>query len=267
MTILVTGATGNIGRRIVDHLINLGANDIRALTKNPAKAKLPDGVTAITGYLGEPDSLPAALDGVDQVYLAPLPGTLEATLDLMRKAGVEYVVALSGAGDWQEHADKITASGLVNTQLGPGEFTDNFTIWAEQIKATRTVRDPYPSVVEAPISMDDIARVAAALLVKPEESHFSKMYPITGPAALTRAEIAAQIGVGLGVDVTFEQCSRADGEAALRPAMGEYARWYLDQIETGVNEPQHANGLVAQLTGTPAETVAQWAARNAELFR
>jgi uncharacterized protein YbjT (DUF2867 family) len=267
MTILVTGATGNIGRRIVDRLIDLGANDIRALTKNPAKAKLPAGVTAITGYLGDPDSLPAALDGVDQLYLAPLPETLEATLDLIKKANVEYVVALSGAGDWQEHADKITASGLVNTQLGPGEFTDNFTIWAEQIKGTRIVRDPYPSVVESPISMDDIARVAAALLVKPDESHYGKMYPITGPAALTRAQIAAQIGVGIGVDVTFEQCSKAEAEEALRPAMGEYARWYLDQVETGIGQPHEANQLVAELTGAPAESVAQWAARNADAFR
>jgi uncharacterized protein YbjT (DUF2867 family) len=266
MTILVTGATGNIGRRIVDHLIDLGANDIRALTKNPAKAKLPDGVSAVTGYLGNPDSLPAALDGVERMYLAPLPSTLDVTLELAKKANVEYVVALSGGGEWQEHADKVTASGLVNTQLGPGEFTDNFTIWAEQIKATRTVREPYPSVVEAPISMDDIARVAATLLVKPDESHYGEMYPITGPVALTRAEIAQQIGVGIGVDVTFEQCDRAEAEAALRPAMGEYAGWYLDQIETGVDQPQQANQLVAELTGTPAETVAQWAARNSELF-
>ena len=73
MTILVTGATANIGRRIVDHLIDLGANDIRALTTNPAKAKLPDGVTPVTGYLGKPESLPAALSGVDRMYLAPLP--------------------------------------------------------------------------------------------------------------------------------------------------------------------------------------------------
>jgi uncharacterized protein YbjT (DUF2867 family) len=266
VTILVTGATGNIGRRIVNHLINLGANDIRALTKDPVKANLPDAVTAITGYLGNPHTLPEALDGVKRMYLAPLPETLEATLDLVKTANVAYVVALSGGGDWQEHADKITASGLVNTQLGPGEFTDNFTIWAEQIKATRMVRDPYPSVVEAPISMDDIARVAATLLVKPEPTHYGKMYPITGPVALTRAEIAEQIGVGLGVDVTFEQCGRAAAEAALRPAMGEYARWYLDQIETGVGEPQQANQLVAELTGTPAESVAQWAARNARLF-
>jgi uncharacterized protein YbjT (DUF2867 family) len=97
MTILVTGATGNIGRRVVDHLIDLGANDIRALTKNPAKANLPDGVTPVIGYLGDPESLRAALVGVNRMYLAPLPQTVNATLELVNAAGVEYVVALSGA--------------------------------------------------------------------------------------------------------------------------------------------------------------------------
>ena len=266
MTILVTGATGNIGRRIVDHLIELGANDIRALTKNPTKANLPDGVTAVTGYIGHPESLPAALDGVDRMYLAPWPPTLNATLDLVKKANVEYVVALSGAAHWQEHADTIAVSGLVNTQLGPGEFLENFTIWSEQIKATRTVREPYPSVLEAPISMDDIARVAATLLVKPDESHYGQMYAITGPESLSRAEIAEQIGMGIGVDVTFEQCSRAETEAALRPIMGPDAAWYLDGLEASVGSPQMANQLVAELTGTPAMSVAQWAAQNADAF-
>jgi uncharacterized protein YbjT (DUF2867 family) len=267
MTILVTGATGNIGRRIVDHLIDLGANDIRALTKNPAKAKLPDEVRAITGYLGDPDSLPAALDGVERVYLAPLPETLDVTLDLVKKAGVEYVVALSGGAHWQQHADTVAASGLVNTQLGPGEFLENFAIWSEPIKATRTVREPYPEIVEAPISMDDIARVAATLLVKPDQSHYDKMYELTGPEALTRAQIAEQIGVGIGADVSFEQCSRAEAEEALRSIMGENAAWYLNVMAEGVDAPQQANQLVAELTGTPAQSVAQWAAQNAELFR
>lgn len=267
MTILVTGATGNIGRRIVDHLIDLGVNDIRALTKNPARARLPDGVTAFTGYLGDPDTLPAALEGVQRMYLAPLPEALGPTLDLIRKAKVDYVVALSGTGDWQQHADAVTASGLVNTQLGPGEFTDNFTIWSEQIKATGTVRDPYPSVVEAPISMADIARVAALLLLSADESHHGKMYPITGPQSLTRAQIAGEIGAGIGADVSFEQCSRAEAEETLRPTMGEYARWYLEQIATGVEAPQQANQLVAELTGAPAQSVAQWARDNAALFR
>lgn len=265
MTILVTGATANIGRRIVDVLIELGANDIRALTTNPTKAALPDGVEPVTGYLGNPASLPAALDGVDRMYLAPLPSTLDVTLDLIRRAGVDYVVALSGGAHWQQHADTIAASGVLNTQLGPGEFLENFAIWSEQIKTTRTVREPYPAVIEAPIGMDDIARVAATLLVKPEPSHHGRMYELTGPEALTRAEIAKQIGVGIGVDVTFEQCSRKEAEQALRPIMGDETDWYLDLMADGAR--QHANQLVAELTGTPAQSVAQWAARNAELFR
>jgi uncharacterized protein YbjT (DUF2867 family) len=266
MTILVTGATGNIGRRIVDHLIDLGANDIRALTKDPAKANLPDGVTAVTGYLGDPKSLPAAFEGVERMYLAPLPKTLDATLELAKQAKVKYVVALSGEAHWQAHADAVAASGRVNTQLGPGEFLENFAIWAEQIKATRTVREPYPTAAEAPISMDDIARVAAALLVKPDESHFGRIYPITGPEALTRAEIAEQIGVGIGVPISYQQCDRVEAEERYNGPLTGQAAWYLDQVEDAVRHPQDANDLVAELTGTPAQSVAQWAAANAELF-
>jgi len=68
MTVLVTGATGNIGRRIVDHLIDLAANSIRALTTKPARAKLPDRVSAVTGYP------------------APLPETLDVALELATQA-------------------------------------------------------------------------------------------------------------------------------------------------------------------------------------
>ena len=115
--------------------------------------------------------------------------------------------------------------------------------------------------------MDDIARVAAALLVKPDESHFGRMYPITGPEALTRAQIAEHIGVGIGVPVSYEQCDRAEAESAFQQALGPNAGWYLDQLEDGVGHPQEANDLVTELTGTPAASVAQWAAANAELFR
>lgn len=266
MTILVTGATGNIGRLVVDHLIDLGANDIRALTKNPAKAALPDGVEAVTGYLGDPETLQAVFDGVDRMYLAPLPSTLDVTLDLAKQANIDYLVALSGVGYWQAHADAISASGLANTQLGPGEFLENLALWADQIKTTRTVRDPYPNAVEALISMDDIARVAAALLMDPGQSHHGRTYEITGPESLPRAQIAEQIGVGIGVDVAFEMCSRDEAIHALQPAMGAEAAWYLDTVEIAVDAPQQANQLVAEITGTAAESVAQWAARHAEIF-
>lgn len=267
MTILVTGATGNIGRRVVDHLISLGQNDIRALTTDPAKADLPHGVTPVTGYLGRPATLPDALRGVDAVYLAPLPSTVDVTLQLMRDAGVGYVVALSGGAHWQEHSDAVTASGIPHTQLGPGEFADNFTIWAPHIKADQTVREPYPDVVEAPVSMDDIARVAAALLTSRDDAHLGQMYELTGPEALTRAQIAAQVGVGIGVDVRYEQCSRDEALEWLHQVMGDGAYWYLDLMADNTESPQQANDLVAQLTGAPALSIAQWAAANADAFR
>lgn len=265
MTILVTGATGNIGRRVVDELITAGATDIRALTTNPTRAALPAEVTAVTGYLGDPETLPAALEGVAAMYLAPFPPTLDATLDLARRAGVGYVVALSGGAHWQEHADAVAASGLPHTQLGPGEFLENFALWSEPIRANGTVREPYPDVVEAPVSMDDIARVAARLLVADDPTHHGVMYELTGPQALTRAQIAEQIGVGAGVPVRFEPCSRAEAEAALEPVMGDQTTWYLDLMADA--QPQQANNVVEHLTGTPAMSVAQWAARNADLFR
>jgi uncharacterized protein YbjT (DUF2867 family) len=266
MTILVTGATGNIGRRIVNYLIDMGANDIRALTTDPVKANLPAGVTPVVGYLGRPESLPAALEGVDRMYLAPLPKTLDVTLELAKAANVSYLVALSGVGYWQAQADAVAASGLANTQLGPGEFLENLALWADQITRTATVRDPYPDVVEAPISMDDIARVAAALLMKLEQSHHGRMYAITGPQSLTRAQIAEEIGVGIGVDVSFEQCSRGEAIEALRPAMGAEAAWYLDTVADFADKPQQANQLVAELTGVSAQSVADWARQNAALF-
>jgi uncharacterized protein YbjT (DUF2867 family) len=266
MTILVTGATGNIGRRIVDHLIDMGANDIRALTTDPGKAALPDAVTPAIGYLGRPESLSAALGGVDRMYLAPLPRTLSATLEAIRAADVSYLVALSGAGYWQTHADAISASGLANTQLAPGEFLENLELWADQIKSTATVRDPYPDAVEAMIAMDDIARVAAALLTQPEQSHHGQTYEITGPESLTRAQIAEQIGVGIGVDVRLEQCTRDEAIETLRPVMGDEAGWYLDTVANAVDNPQRANRLVAEITGVPAQSVSQWAQQNAALF-
>jgi uncharacterized protein YbjT (DUF2867 family) len=235
------------------------------LTTDPVKANLPAGVTPVIGYLGRPESLSAALAGIDRMYLAPLPKTLEVTLELAKAANVSYLVALSGVGYWQAHADAVAASGLANTQLGPGEFLENLALWADQIKTAATVRDPYPGVVQAPIAMDDIARVAAALLMDPEQHH-GRMYAITGPESLTRAQIAEQVGVGIGVDVAFEQCSRVEAIEALRPVMGAEATWYLDTVADFVDKPQEANQLVAELTGVPAQSVADWARQNATLF-
>ena len=89
MRVLVTGATGNVGRLVVDHLVRAGGVEVRALTTNPGKARLPAGVEVVTGYLGRIDTLPPALAGVDRMYLAPLPGTVTEVLSAAREAGVQ----------------------------------------------------------------------------------------------------------------------------------------------------------------------------------
>mgnify|MGYP002652411893 CR=1 FL=1 len=151
MTILVTGATGNIGRKVVDELVARGVADIRALTTNPAKAALPSGVEAFRGFIGKPETLDGAFEGVTGMYLAPYEPTAAEVLRRAEDAGVEYVVATSGSAHWQALTDVILASGLDVTVLGPGEFMENFAGWAGQV-AGGVVREPYPDAGSAPIA-------------------------------------------------------------------------------------------------------------------
>ncbi len=267
MKILVTGATGNIGRMVVDHLLARGADDVRALTTNPAKANLPDGVEIAKGYLRKPETLPAAFAGVDRVYLAPVLETVTDVVRLAREAGVRHIVDLSGDGttDWRPIAEAVEASGLAWTHLYAGEFVENTTVWADQVRTTGEVREPHPDAANAPVAMDDIARVAAAVLL--EEGHEGRVHTLTGPETMTRAERVRRLGVVLGRELAFTRVSLDEATAVLEPVMGEYARWYLEGFAWMVESPQVATTTIADVTGTPATTFEQWAAANVDAFR
>ncbi|TDZ97982.1 NAD(P)H azoreductase [Mycobacteroides salmoniphilum] len=266
MTVLVTGATGNIGRKVVDHLVALGVGDIRALTTSPEKAALPDGVTPVLGYLGKPESLAGVFDGVERMYLAPLPSTAVDVLELARAAGVGHVVALAGdASWWAEQAAAVENSGVGWTQLGPGEFMENYAMWAEQINRTGAVHEPERHVAQSPIAMDDIARVAAVVLGSGDE-HLGKRYPITGPEAVTRQQLVQTIADVAGVEARYVISSPEEAVRELRPTMGDRAQWYVETLTDPAFE-QPANTLVAELTGYPGTTFAQWVADNVGLFR
>ncbi|WP_024803314.1 NAD(P)H-binding protein [Nocardia sp. BMG51109] len=267
MKILVTGATGNIGRKVVDHLISLGADDIRALSNHPERAALPEGVEVVPGYLRRLSSLPAAFEGVQRMYLAPVLENLTDVLRLAREAGIERVVDLSGDEntDWQPVAQAVEKSGMSWTHLYAGEFMDNFTLWADQVRTTGTVREPYPDSANAAIAMDDIARVAATILT--QDGHDGIAYTLTGPETLTRAERLRRLGVALGRDLTFETVTHDEGVEQLRPAMGDFAEWYVSGLAMTVEHPQQATTAVADLTGRPGTTFAEWAAAHAGQFR
>nr|WP_314542892.1 NmrA/HSCARG family protein [uncultured Massilia sp.] len=209
MTILVTGATGLVGRNVVDQLVQRGA-DVRALVRNPSKAAFAPGVDVVQGDLLDVDSLRAAFKGVSTLFLlnAVVPDEFTqalVTLNLAREAGIERVVYLSVI-----HADRyvnvphfagkygvermIEQLGIPATILRPAYFMDN----------DRTVRDVvfqygvYPMPVGsrglAMVDARDIGEIAAIELLRRERAAgplpFERI-DVVGPDTLTGAEVAA----------------------------------------------------------------------------
>lgn len=275
--ILVTGATGNVGRLVVDRLLEAGATNVRALTNNPTKAALPASVNVVEGYLGRLETMPPALEGIEVLYLAPLPHTAPQVLDLAKKAGVRRVVDLSSseadmeaAGDpsgWHYYAVEkaVEESGLPWTHLRPGEFMTNTFGWAEQIRSTGVVRAAYGEAATTVIDLGDIAAVAARVLL--EDGHVGRKYLMSGPEAVKRRELVRLIGVAIGRDVRFEEQTYDEALADLSATMGEYAAWYLDGMDRLIEHPQEPAPTVEEITGRPGTTFAEWAVRNAAAFR
>ena len=267
MRILVTGATGNVGRLVVDHLLAAGATELRALTANPAKAALPAGVEVVEGYLGRLETMPGALEGVERMYLAPLPHTVHDVVALARRAGVRQIVDLAGAKGslWHAVEEAVEHSGIAWTHLEAGEFMTNSTIWAEQIRSTGMVRDAYPTAADAPIALEDIAAVAATVLL--EDGHVGKAYELTGPQTLSRAQLVWHIGRALGRDIPFVELTHEQAVEQLSKVIGQYAAWYLGRMAELIDHPQNAVPTVERLTGRPGTTFAEWAVKHADSFR
>ena len=267
MTILVTGATGNVGRLVVDELLAQGATDVRALTVNPARAALSPHVEVVRGYLGRPETVVPALAGVDRMYLAPLLETVDEITRLAAEAGVRHIVDLAGDEntDWRPIEVAVEASGVTWTHLEAGEFMANALMWAPQIKAGDVVRDANPEAATAPIAVEDIAAVAARVLL--DGGHDGKVYALTGPETLTRRERIRQIGRALGRELVYQELDREAAIAELRPTMGEYADRYVDGQALMVHHPQVVTTTVSDITGRPGTTFAWWASANADQFR
>lgn len=125
MTILVTGATANIGRKVVDHLLALGATDIRALTNNVRKAALPSVVQVAEGCLRRPDTLPAAFVGVERMYLVPTPDSVTELLAL----AVRPVCGMSSTCPVNRRVDGAVSARLSRTVAWPGPICGPAISW------------------------------------------------------------------------------------------------------------------------------------------
>ncbi|GAA1666402.1 NAD(P)H-binding protein [Kribbella yunnanensis] len=277
MTILVTGATASVGRLVVDELVAAGA-PVRALTNKPARAALPAGVEVATGYLGKPESLPAALQGIDTVYLAPLPAYVDDFVRCAQEAGVRRVVVLSGEpAEYEAQGDPanwhyyrveraIEEADFEWTFLRPGQFMNNTLDWAPTIKSEGVVRAPYAAAVQTPIDLVDIAAVARVALL--DESFNHQKLVMSGPEAITQPQEVEHIAAALGREIKFEELTPQQYLDQLEPFTGlETAQWLLDGFRMMAEHPMTPEPTVANLTGRPATPYRDWALRNVAAFR
>ncbi|MCG5219387.1 NmrA family NAD(P)-binding protein [Streptosporangium soli] len=272
LTVLVTGATGNVGRPLVEQLLAAG-HRVRALTRDPAKANLPAGAEAVAGDLTDTTSLAEALAGVSAAHLisfngadfAPLTNGAEI-VDLAEKAGVRKVTILKGDVTKSPLEEAVEAGGLEWTHLAPVEFMSNALEWAESVKNEGVVREAFADARSAMIHDADIASVAATALTT--DGHAGQEYWLTGPAALTPAEQVRTISEVLGRDIRFVELTK--DEAVARWRQTGYSDEDIEFFLTMRTNPPEAGytvlPTVEQVTGRPARTFAQWVRENAAAF-
>lgn len=280
--LLVTGATGNVGRELVDQLDAQGA-EVRVLVRDPARAKgLPARVDRVVGDLDRAETLPAAFAGVDGFFLLTpgigLDGARNA-LAAARDAGVRRVVHLSSTnvlgdpmpamGRWHHAREELVrASGLAATVLRPGGFMSNALDWLPTIRAGGYVLDPAGPGRHAPIDPADIAAVAALALTG--DGHAGRAYALTGAETFTVTEQVAVLARTLGRQLTVRPVATAEEAVRFRfphgapPALADavvegFALMRADTVG-------FRTGEVRRLLGREPATFADWCARNAHRF-
>ncbi|MDA0563873.1 NAD(P)H-binding protein [Streptomonospora sp. S1-112] len=271
MTILVTGATGNVGRPLVERLLADG-HRVRALTRDPRRAGLPAGAEVVAGSLTEPAGLAGAFDGVTAVHLISFGGdyapltTGPQLMDLAAAAGVRRVTVLKGDVEPTDLDRAVEDSGLDRTLLMPVEFMSNTLEFAGSVRDEGVVREGFASAKSALVHDADIAAVAAVALTS--EGHGGREYWLTGPEVLTPPDKARIIGEVLGREVRYVELSRDEVVAQWR-AQGfgdDDIAFFLTMRTDPPAAGRTVLPTVEEITGRPARTFAQWVREHAAHF-
>ncbi len=279
--ILVTGATGTVGREVIAQLLAVGQK-VRAMTRNPNKARLDARADLVCGNFEDPDSLSAAVKGVERVFslaVGPQTGIHEKNLAQAAKtAGVRHVVKLSAMGGdggtkndirkWHDEGEQaIRDSGIPLTVLYPGAFMSNALHWRETIRATGKVFSNYGDGKLPPVHPRDIAAVAVRALISGD--HEGKSYMLTGPEALSVGEqvkiLASAIGKPIEyVPVTDEATRSAMQKAGFPPELVNALIPFAAYIRSG--KAARVFPTIKEITGRAAFSFSDWARENASAF-
>jgi uncharacterized protein YbjT (DUF2867 family) len=272
--IVVTGATGNVGRPLVECLAKAG-EQVTAVSRRASE--VPAGVRHHQADLAEPESLEYALRGAEALFLLISPdfmmakGDLGDVMKVARASRVRRVVLLSsqGVGTGRHPSDledAVTRSGLEWTMLRPGGLDSNALQWAGSVHARREVAAPFGDVALPGIDPADVAEVAAVALREP--GHGSSVYTLTGPEPISPRQQAAAIGAALGEPVRFAQQSRAQARDQMLGYMPEpVAESTLDLLGAPSAAEQRVSPDAERILGRPPRPFAEWAARNIAAFR
>ena len=234
--ILVTGATGTTGSVVLKELLDRGA-PVRALTHSADRSEelRALGADVAVGDLNDPGSLDDAMRGIERMYLVQPPGPDQVAhevnaISAAERAGAYAVVKLGAQGQDPQSAvrfhrthaevtEHLQQSSLRWTILQPSGFLQNYLGQAQAVQDGRLV-SPRPDAKVAHVDARDIGAVAARALA--EEGHENCTYVLTGPAAVSDADIAEQLGVEL-VAVSPE-----DARGAMLGA--GYPQWHVDGV-------------------------------------
>jgi uncharacterized protein YbjT (DUF2867 family) len=280
--ILVTGATGTVGREVVIQLLAAG-EQVRGMTRNPSTAKLDARVELVKGDFASPDTLAKAVDGVERVFsltFGPQTGTHERDLaGLAKKAGVRHIVKLSAMGGdgetknairkWHEQGEEaIKETGISWTVVRPGGFMSNALHWRETVRTQGKVFSNYGDGKLPSVHPRDIAAVAVRALTS--DGHERKTYHLTGPEALSVGEQVDILSEVLGRRIEYvpitDEVARKGMEKAGMPALLIDA---LIPFAAFIRSGRAAEVLptVEEVTSRPALTFLDWAREHAEAFR
>ncbi|WP_431958694.1 SDR family oxidoreductase [Nocardia lijiangensis] len=278
--IVVTGATGNIGRPLTRALAEAG-EQVTAVSRNTVA--VPDGVRHVTVDLAEPTGLEPILAEAKALFLL-LSGDLHAPgarpadiIGLAAASGVRRIVLLSSQGvvtrplgttrvAMRAVEDAARESGMDWAILRPGGFASNAFAWTESVRTRQVVAAPFGDIGVPIVDPADIGEVAAACLL--DDRHNGGVYELTGPEVITPREQAETIAAALGSPVRFHDLTREEAKAEMiRFVPAELADDTLDIIGSPSPSELRISPHVQQVLGRAPRTFADWVARNIAAFR
>ncbi|MFC3495722.1 NAD(P)H-binding protein [Glycomyces rhizosphaerae] len=281
--ILITGATGTIGRPLVAALHARGMA-VRALTRDPSRARFPEGVEVVAGDPSRPVSIAAHLAGVRAVFLnsSAIRDSCVEFADLAKQRGVTRLVALAAynveqdfalqpsrhIGDRNRECEAVVEdSGLEWVSLRPQVYASMAVpLWAGQLRLGDTVSWPYAGFAEAVIDPRDVAEVAARALV--DDELLGRKPVLTGPEALTQAEMLAVIAEVTGRPLRYEEESVlafVDRIAAMG-LPSELAASFVARYAAFGGQTPELSDEVPKILGRPARTYRDWITDHAAVF-